>query len=192
MNTERIANQYAQDLRLEAPLGELAPELKAVAASKAKASHEGWLAGKAAKGYVYGPTTNDDPAAGPLTNSNMVAWEELDEETKNANVANAEAVIKLMQSELCAKFVPFTGIVRKLAAAIHDDWSRNKLANGWVWGPVTDKAKKVHRDLLPFDYLLADPILASDCDFDVDSAKEFIIAMITEADIFPLICDSKN
>ena len=94
--TMENASRYAEELKLKAPLGELAPELKAVAATKAKASHEGWLAGKAAKGYVYGPTTNDDSTAGPLTNSNMVAWEELDEETKQANVANAEAVIQLM------------------------------------------------------------------------------------------------
>jgi len=190
MNTQmENAIRYAEKLKLNAPLGELTPELKAVAVSKAKASHEGWLNSKAAKGYVYGPMTNDDPNAGQLTNSNMVVWDELDEETKQANIDNAEAVIMLMQINLGAKFVSFTDIVRKLAAAIHDEWCRTKLANGWVWGPVTDKANKVHRDLLPFEDLLNDSELAGDCDYDIDTAKQFLIAMITEADIFPMIGD---
>lgn len=191
MNTqitmENVSARYAEELKLKAPLSDLTPELKAVAESKAKSSHEGWLAGKAAKGYVYGETTNDDPKNGPLTNPNMVLWDDLDEETRQANVANAEAVIQLMQTELGAKFVSFTDIVRKLAAAIHDDWCCTKLKNGWKWGPVTDKVSKIHRDLLPFDVLLADPDLAGDCEFDVDTAKQFLIALITEADIFPAV-----
>lgn len=188
--TMEMAKQYARELMTKAPLGELDPDLKEIAAAKAQASHEGWLCGKAAKGYVYGTTTNDDPSKGPLTNSNMVEWEELDEETRMANVANAEAVIMLMQTQLGAKFVSFTDIVRKLAAAIHDDWCRNKLANGWAWGPVTDKENKVHRDLLPFDVLLANPELAADTDYDVDTAKQFIVAMIEDADIFPVFPQS--
>lgn len=186
-NTMEKALRYAEELTMKEALGELTPELKEIATSKAQASHKGWLAGKAEKGYVYGPTTNDDPAAGPLTNCNMVAWDELDQETRQANVANAEAVIKLMQTELGARFVSFTDLVRKLAVGIHDEWCRDRLAKGWKWGPVTDKANKVHRDLLPFEDLLADPALAGDCDYDVNTAKEFLISLITEADIFPAV-----
>ena len=104
-----------------------------------------------------------------------------------ANVVKSENAIRLMKSELGAKLVSFTDIARKLAAALHDDWSKTRLENGWVWGPETDNDNKVHRDLLPFEVLLADPDLTDDCEDDVNTAKEMIIATILEADIFPAI-----
>ena len=181
-----IAREYANEIRSRAALPELTPRLKEVAASGAKSSHEGWMAGKAAKGYIYGPVTNDDREAGPLTNPYMVPWEALDEETKLANFRNAESVVKLMQSELKVEFVSFSGIVRTLAEKIHDEWCRFKLENGWVWGPVTDPAQKTHRDLIPFGEMLNDPELIGDCDPDIDTAKSFIITMIQGVDIFPV------
>lgn len=185
---EEIARTYAEIIMMRKLMNdmELEPKLKEIVASKARASHEGWLAAKAEQGYVYGPTTNDDPNAGALTNPNMVEWDELDEETKSANVDNAEAIVKLMKFHMGAEFQSFDVLVRRLAAEIHDEWCRTKLKDGWIWGPITDKEHKVHRDLLPFRELLNDPVLCVDCRYDVDTAKQFLISLITEADIFPV------
>jgi hypothetical protein len=38
-------------------------------------------------------------------------------------------------------------------AAQHDAWMADKLADGWVWGPVKDAALKQHPCLMPFERL---------------------------------------
>lgn len=37
--------------------------------------------------------------------------------------------------------------------ASHDNWMRQKLADGWVWGPRLDRENKIHPNLVPFDSL---------------------------------------
>lgn len=39
------------------------------------------------------------------------------------------------------------------AAENHENWMRFRQSEGWVWGPVKDKEKKTHPDLVPFDQL---------------------------------------
>ena len=55
---------------------ELEADLMKIAEQQARASHEGWMAGKSAKGYVWGPETNDDPTKGPLTSPNLVPYDD--------------------------------------------------------------------------------------------------------------------
>ena len=38
-------------------------------------------------------------------------------------------------------------------SAMHDNWSKEKLADGWVYGEVKDVEKKTHPCLVPFDQL---------------------------------------
>ena len=38
-------------------------------------------------------------------------------------------------------------------AASHDNWTAQKLADGWVWGEVKDENAKTHPCLVPFDQL---------------------------------------
>ena len=188
---EKAARKYAAKV-LKTPLVvEIDPELILIAESQAKASHEGWLKGKAAQGYTYGKETNDDPKKGPLTNPLMVPYEELPEDVKKSNMANAVAVLKILKSKNVT-FVNFTQVILyPLAKQIHDEWCREKLKAGWVWGPVTDKSKKIHRDLISFEALLMNPDLRGDVAFDVDTAKQIIIKLISDADIFPVISDLK-
>lgn len=42
-----------------------------------RGEHDRWLASKAAKGYVYGAVKNDDKDKGPLTNPNIISYEQL-------------------------------------------------------------------------------------------------------------------
>jgi hypothetical protein len=45
-------------------------------------------------------------------------------------------------------------ILEKLAAAAHQVWMDPKLRAGWKYAPVTDKAKKEHHCLVPYDDLM--------------------------------------
>lgn len=184
---EMTAKRYAERVTRRKMAIELEPELMLIAEQQARASHGGWLEGKKKQGYVYGPVVNDDPEKGQLTNPLMVPYDELDAETKQANIANAVAVIKIMKSKEVS-FVNFTKVILyPLAKQIHDEWCREKINAGWVWGAVTDKANKVHRDLVPFEVLAADPELVGDIAYDVDTARQIIIKMITDNDVFPVI-----
>lgn len=42
-----------------------------------RAEHERWLRDKVRRGYVWGPRKNDDPEAGPLTNPNVMEYDEI-------------------------------------------------------------------------------------------------------------------
>jgi hypothetical protein len=39
------------------------------------------------------------------------------------------------------------------ASAMHDNWSKQKIADGWVYGEVKDSDKKTHPCLVPFKEL---------------------------------------
>lgn len=39
------------------------------------------------------------------------------------------------------------------ASANHEAWSRQKIADGWVYGEVKDEFKKTHNCLVPFEQL---------------------------------------
>lgn len=40
-----------------------------------------------------------------------------------------------------------------LAAQVHGVWAKQRLAEGWSWGPMRDDAKKLHPDLVPYEQL---------------------------------------
>jgi hypothetical protein len=44
-------------------------------------------------------------------------------------------------------------MMEKLAEAAHLVWMEGKLRDGWKYGPVTDKGKKIHSCLVPYDQL---------------------------------------
>ena len=181
------AAKYAAKVTRQFPAVELEPRLALIAEQQARASHEGWMAGKISQGYVYGPVTNDDPEKGPLTNPLLVPYDELDDATKQSNIANAVAVIRILRDKGC-KLVDFTKVILyPLAKQIHDEWAREKINAGWKWGPITDKANKIHRDLVPFEVLATTPELKGDIAYDVDTARQIIIKMITDNNVFPVI-----
>lgn len=186
---QTTADKYAVGV-LRTPMAvELDPSLQLIAEQQARASHEGWMKSKAAQGYVYGPVTNDDPSAGQLTSPLLVPYDKLDDATKQSNIANAVAVIRIMRDKEVS-FVSFTDVILyPLAKQIHDEWAREKIKAGWKWGPKTDKANKIHRDLVPFEVLATIPELKDDITYDVDTARQIIINMLTVNDIFPLIRD---
>jgi hypothetical protein len=45
------------------------------------------------------------------------------------------------------------GLVEQLAEASHDTWARQRLDEGWRYGPLRDDEKKEHPGLVPYQEL---------------------------------------
>ena len=43
--------------------------------------------------------------------------------------------------------------LERLAEAAHVVWMEGKIRDGWKHGPITDKKKKIHSCLVPYDQL---------------------------------------
>jgi hypothetical protein len=52
-----------------------------------------------------------------------------------------------------ASFLDFLANPGRTPEDSHQLWMAQKLADGWVYGPVKDREKKTHPDLVPFDQL---------------------------------------
>ena len=46
-----------------------------------------------------------------------------------------------------------TELTEFLAENIHDVWARNRMEEGWTYGPVRDDASRQHPDLVPYRLL---------------------------------------
>lgn len=44
-------------------------------------------------------------------------------------------------------------LVERLAESNHDHWARQRMDQGWIYGPQRDDQKKTHPDLLPYHQL---------------------------------------
>lgn len=45
------------------------------------------------------------------------------------------------------------------ARKAHESWMALRLSEGWTWGPVTDKARKVHSALCPFEEIPVEEVI---------------------------------
>ena len=60
-----------------------------------------------------------------------------------------------------------------LAENSHDNWAKQRMAEGWVYGPKRDDARKQHPDLVPYKDLQE-----SEKEYDRKSAMETLKAII--------------
>jgi len=44
-------------------------------------------------------------------------------------------------------------VLERLARNAHEAWARERLADGWRWGPRRDEAAKLHPSLVPYEEL---------------------------------------
>lgn len=125
------------------------------------------------QGYRYGPRT--DEAA--QTHSSLQPYDQLLEDEKEQNrdtvrhihaklATSGYIMIPARSNEPPFKFPG--AFLDTLARMEHERWMRLKLAQGWKYGPVTDKPNKVHQDLIPWDDL-SETAQAKD--------KEFVLAI---------------
>jgi len=102
-------------------------------------------------------------AAGNTGHPGVVEWEELSEEFKESNRAQARSIGEKLSSvglafdageSSAAAVEEFDDeTILFLAENEHIRWMQEKLANGWVYAPVRDNEKKHHSWLVPYEQL---------------------------------------
>ncbi|MGZ4865035.1 MAG: RyR domain-containing protein [Halobacteriota archaeon] len=127
----------------------------------AKATHVGFCERLRKLGYMYDPQTNSKHK----TSVALVPYAKLSERTKEQNrlyvrdipekLAAAGYVISPAFSNDRALSFP-DEILEKLAEAEHERWIQFMKHDGWSYGPETDRSKKKHNCLLPWDELPED------------------------------------
>jgi hypothetical protein len=124
----------------------------------AEATHEVFYEDLKAKGYKYGPKTRNDKKE----HSSLKPYAELPEDEKEQNRDNVRDIANKLASigyaMLPARGGKTTGEfkdieVEKLARIEHERWVKLKLENGWQYAEATDKEKRLHKDLIPWERL---------------------------------------
>ena len=64
---------------------------------------------------------------------------------------------------------PIEGLTEILARNAHENWGRQRIGEGWRYGPRRDDARKEHPNLVPYEELSE-----SDKDYDRRTAMETI------------------
>ncbi len=109
-------------------------------------THEAWLRAQS--------RTDRKPA--------MVSWEELAEEYRESNRAQARDMLRKLDvmgyrcvpQEANSPPVTFTDDeIERMAIMEHDRWMKEKMAAGWTYGPERNNALKIHPLLVPYHHL---------------------------------------
>ena len=134
-----------QQVELEGPMLE----------ALAEAAHEVFCEGSKARGFHYGPITDEKLK----THNALLPYSELPEDLKEANRLNVRdipaklAVAKYIMIPARSNEPPFNfpgDDLESLAEAEHSRWMQSKLDDGWVYGPEIDRAKKLNKCLVPW------------------------------------------
>jgi hypothetical protein len=122
------------------------------------AAHEVWCEGLKRRGYRYGNETDNDQK----THWYLIPYEELPEDVKEQNRLNVRDIAnKLSHAGYLMRPArshehPFNfpdGDLETLAELEHIRWMNAQLSAGWQVAEKTDKAKKTHKALVPWDAL---------------------------------------
>jgi hypothetical protein len=121
----------------------------------AEAAHGVFCEGLKARGFHYGPQTDEKFK----THNALLPFAELPEDLKEANRLNVRDIPTKLAS---AGYImiparsnepPFSfpgKPLEELAEAEHERWMQSKLDDGWTYTPETDKTKKLHNCLVPW------------------------------------------
>jgi CheY-like chemotaxis protein len=132
--------------------GTLKPELLLRGTNEllARAKHDEYVASQVAIGVPSGPPS-------------MVPWDELSDDLKEANRRFADGIGAKLQAAGCALVpAPLTGTdgagfadadIEQLARMEHERWMRDKIRDGWRYGPTRNDAAKIHPLLIPWEEL---------------------------------------
>jgi hypothetical protein len=119
----------------------------------AEAAHEVFCDDLREKGYIYGPKTQEDKKV----HSSLKPYAELPENEKEQNRNNVKDIPNKLASVGYALLPARSGEapsefsddeIEKLAEMEHERWMQQKLDTGWKYAKTTNKAKKLHEDLV--------------------------------------------
>jgi hypothetical protein len=124
----------------------------------AKAAHEVFCAGLRARGYAYGPHTDEEQGI----SSALIPYKDLDDELKEQNrayvrdIPNKVARVGYAMVPARSDQAPFDfpgEDLERLARMEHRRWMGEKLHAGWEYGRKTDEAQRLSEALLPWEKL---------------------------------------
>lgn len=124
----------------------------------AKAAHEVFCEGLRDLGYQLGPITDSEAK----THDALKPFQDLREDEKESNrdnvrdIANKLAAVGYVMMPARSNEPPFEfpgDDLDFLAEMEHERWMRDKVKHGWKWGERTDKDKKIHESLEPWEKL---------------------------------------
>ena len=119
----------------------------------AEAAHEVFCAALRARGYVYGPTTDDvrriHSALRPFAELTEHDQEQNRELARSIPAKLGAAGFAIVPANDEGGATPFSReLLERLAEDEHARWVRAKLTDGWRHAPETDKERKQHASLL--------------------------------------------
>jgi hypothetical protein len=124
----------------------------------AEAAHGVFCDDLRAKGYEYGPQTRADSKK----HSSLKPYAELPENEKEQNRNNVRDIPQKLAS-IGFEMIPARGDgtkaqfqdddIEKLAVKEHERWMKQKFEDNWQPAEETDKAKKLHKDMVPWEQL---------------------------------------
>lgn len=124
----------------------------------AEAAHDVFCDGLRDLGYQLGPQTNSELKM----HDSLKPYQDLREDEKEANrdnvrdIANKLAAVGYVMMPARSNEPPFEfpgDDLDCLAEMEHERWVRDKEKHGWKWGEKTDKDKKIHESLEPWEDL---------------------------------------
>jgi hypothetical protein len=124
----------------------------------AEAAHEVFCDGLRAQGYQLGSETNSELKE----HDALKPYQDLREDEKESNrdnvrdIANKLAAVGYVMMPARSNEPPFEfpgNDLDFLARLEHDRWMRDKLKHGWTYGDKTDKDRKIHESLEPWEEL---------------------------------------
>lgn len=178
----RAAELFARRLSGESQIAEIKPELMDLAYEQAEdlqADHVKYLQ---ALGYVFAPTDNDDPEAGPLTNSQLTTFSLLKDEEQDQWMAATDIARKLYITAHKNVSKSVSALLYTIAEDVHNAWATDLLQDGYVYGEKLDDDAKTCPLLLPFSTLFNDEELKSYTAYAILIARELLLNMVSEAE----------
>ncbi len=121
----------------------------------AKAAHKVYCDEQTALGWKYGPHRNE----ATKENSSLAEFDQLPEDEKEQNRGQVRDIPGKLAYAGCymvparegePPFVFPDDVLAELASMEHTRWMRQKVKDGWRYGPKTDKENKLHECLLPW------------------------------------------
>jgi hypothetical protein len=123
----------------------------------ARAHHDFFRRTMEDKGYQPSPTTDE----AQKTHSALVPWEQLPEDEKEQNRSAVRDIPNKLnrvgyvmipaRSNEPTEFPRGEEDLERLSRMEHERWMKAKLEAGWAYAPQTDKKRRLHKALLPWD-----------------------------------------
>lgn len=178
----RIAELYARRLSGESQVAAIKPELMDLAYEQAEALHAEHVKYLQALGYVFAPEDNDDPEAGPLTDSQATTFALLQDEQQDQWMAATDIARKLYTTAHKTVSKSVNALLYTIAEDVHNAWVSEVLQDGYVYGTELNDDEKTSPLLLPFSTLFNDEKLKPFTAYAVLIARELLLNMVEEAE----------